>query len=54
MAAAAAQTAAAAAAAVVVLEEMRDETLVLDADKRRTVTLLNATKARLLFCKCCC
>ena len=51
--AAAAQTAAA-AAAVVVMEEMRDEKLVLDADKRRTVTLLNAVKARFVFCKCCC
>ena len=53
-AAAAAPTAAAAAAVVVVLEELRDEKLVLDADKRRTITLLNAVKARVLFCKCCC
>jgi H+/Cl- antiporter ClcA len=53
-AAAAAALTAAAAAAVVALEEMRDEKLALDADKRRTVTLLNAVKARFLFCRGCC
>jgi hypothetical protein len=37
------------ATVAVLLKEMRDEKLVLDADERRTVTLLNAVKVRRLL-----